>query len=437
MHQLRVRRLAVLVVGLALLASAAHALSTKLNVVEVPENSLTVDFKASPGGPAWALKAELNYRHGQTLIEIHTSGKHQPAVLYGGDVTCYVLWAIEQDGIAANLGEIRVTGDNESHHFRTPVKRFALVVTAEPYGLVSRPSELVVFTNDSPKRADVKTVTMTFDSFAKAPAHTQKSITTLEYKKTEPIDLIEAREAYALAGRNDAKTYAADLYAQAGAELKRAEELNKKGDHGDKFEGASRGSVDASAQAIHIATSAKAADALAKEVAARKAKVAALEERSEHDELIIARLEDIQDDLEIEVGILSEELQDALATIVETRLDAAAVVLTLPEVMFTTGQAKLTPAGEIALAKLAGIMLVFPQVGADVRGYTDSTGTLATNMDLSLRRAEAAATFLASQGVDPGRMTAEGLGPEDPIADNSTPAGRALNRRVEIELGGG
>ena len=51
--------------------------------------------------------------------------------------------AIGPDGTADNLGELRVTGDNESHHFRTPAKKLALLVTAEPYGLVRRPSALV------------------------------------------------------------------------------------------------------------------------------------------------------------------------------------------------------------------------------------------------------------------------------------------------------
>ena len=427
------RRLTILVAGLALLASAAHG-SMKLNFIEVPGDSVTVGFTPAKGGPAFGLKAGLSYRHGQTRVEVHFSGKHQPAVLYGGDVTCYVLWAIEPDGTAENLGELRVTGEDASHHFRTPVKRFALLVTAEPYGLVRRPSELVVFSNDPPpsKRKNVDWKAVSFNGFARAPVHTEESIAELKYQKSEPLNLVQARKAFELAGGNDSQTYAPELYALAAAELERVEELHGKGHHGDKFNQSARGSIDASAQAIHIATSTRAAEILAEVIAERQARMDALEARSEAEELIIATLLDRQADLEDEVGILSEALQDALATVADTRIAAAGVVLTLPDILFQTDQANLTLEAEMSLAKLAGIMLVFPQVGASIGGYTDTTGTLEHNMDLSLRRAEAVAEALVGQGVDPERLMAVGFGPEDPIADNSTPAGRSENRRVEI-----
>lgn len=427
------RIFSVSVVSLMLLVSATQA-SMNLNVVEIPANSVTVDFAPTKGAPDIGLKAELSYKHGQARVEMHFSGKHQPAVLYGGDVTCYVIWAIGPDGVAANLGELRVTGDDESHHFRTPSKRFALVVTAEPYGLVRRPSELVVFSNDPPKKKGIRSQSMWFDGFARAPVHTKSSIADLKYDRAEPMNLIEARKAYELAGRNGAEQYAPDLFATAGAELSAAEELHQKGNRGHKFNSASRGSIDASAQAIHIATATQAAEILFTVIEERQARMDALEGRSEVEELIIATLLDRQADLEDEVGMLSEVLQDALATIADTRLDAAGVVLTLPEILFATNQAILTTEAEITLAKLSGVMLVFPQVGAAVGGYTDSTGNREQNVDLSLLRAEAVAAFLLEQGVDPGRLTAVGFGPEDPIADNSTATGRKENRRVEILL---
>jgi len=68
-----------------------------------------------------------------------------------------------------------------------------------------------------------------------------------------------------------------------------------------------------------------------------------------------------------------------------------------------------------------------------VVGHTDSTGNENLNMRLSLRRAKSVKSYLVKQGVDAGRITTMGKGSANPIADNETKAGRALNRRVEID----
>jgi OOP family OmpA-OmpF porin len=67
-----------------------------------------------------------------------------------------------------------------------------------------------------------------------------------------------------------------------------------------------------------------------------------------------------------------------------------------------------------------------------VVGHTDSTGPEAYNQGLSERRAQAAADYLASQGLSPSSMTVKGMGESVPVADNGTREGRAMNRRVEI-----
>jgi OOP family OmpA-OmpF porin len=69
-----------------------------------------------------------------------------------------------------------------------------------------------------------------------------------------------------------------------------------------------------------------------------------------------------------------------------------------------------------------------------VTGYTDSVGTDAYNQKLSVRRAESVRAYLISLGVDPAKLKVAGLGESNPIADNATAAGRAKNRRVEIEV---
>jgi OOP family OmpA-OmpF porin len=72
--------------------------------------------------------------------------------------------------------------------------------------------------------------------------------------------------------------------------------------------------------------------------------------------------------------------------------------------------------------------------GITVTGHTDSSGSEAYNMGLSQRRAQSVADYLSSQGVSPGKITVEGKGESMPIADNGTKAGRAANRRVEIDV---
>jgi outer membrane protein OmpA-like peptidoglycan-associated protein len=69
-----------------------------------------------------------------------------------------------------------------------------------------------------------------------------------------------------------------------------------------------------------------------------------------------------------------------------------------------------------------------------IEGYTDSTNTDAYNLDLSKRRAQVVVSWLVGHGIPASRLTAEGFGKEHPVADNLTPQGRALNRRVEIAL---
>jgi len=72
----------------------------------------------------------------------------------------------------------------------------------------------------------------------------------------------------------------------------------------------------------------------------------------------------------------------------------------------------------------------------EVRGHTDSRGTKKHNQLLSERRAETVMNYLKEHGVT-NKMTAQGFGEEDPIADNSTPEGRQQNRRVSLRIIGG
>lgn len=86
------------------------------------------------------------------------------------------------------------------------------------------------------------------------------------------------------------------------------------------------------------------------------------------------------------------------------------------------------------LGSVALVLQEFDKNGVEVRGYTDSTGGYQYNVDLSVKRAQSVATYLVNQGVAGARVGAYGFGPEQPIASNDTKEGRAMNRRVEIDL---
>lgn len=103
-------------------------------------------------------------------------------------------------------------------------------------------------------------------------------------------------------------------------------------------------------------------------------------------------------------------------------------------VSFDTNQSQLKPALLPVLDSVARALVAHPELRAKANGYTDSTGTDAINLPLSQRRAQAVTQYLASQGVAASRLTAEGLGAANPIGDNATAQGRAMNRRVELFL---
>jgi len=115
------------------------------------------------------------------------------------------------------------------------------------------------------------------------------------------------------------------------------------------------------------------------------------------------------------------------------RLQSGALKLNIPsEVSFGVDQAQVNPEFIPTLEKVAGLLGQYDQTLVTIVGHTDSTGAEAYNQQLSLRRAENVAGFLASRGVNPARITAIGQGESQPRASNDTAAGRAMNRRVEI-----
>jgi OOP family OmpA-OmpF porin len=120
-------------------------------------------------------------------------------------------------------------------------------------------------------------------------------------------------------------------------------------------------------------------------------------------------------------------------------LEAAVVVLPdaislSTDVLFDFDEYVIKPDFTAEIDAAADLLLANPDVTVRIDGHTDSVGTEEYNQGLSERRAEAVASYLEERGVSRDRMTVAGFGETQPVADNSTAEGRALNRRVEIDL---
>jgi outer membrane protein OmpA-like peptidoglycan-associated protein len=125
---------------------------------------------------------------------------------------------------------------------------------------------------------------------------------------------------------------------------------------------------------------------------------------------------------------------DSLAQVAAVKEEARGVVITLSgAVMFASGKRELLP---IARDKLDQVAKSIKDQGGNptllVEGHTDTTGPRWQNMQLSQKRADAVREYLISRGIPADRITAVGIGPDRPVAENNTPDNRANNRRVEI-----
>lgn len=120
---------------------------------------------------------------------------------------------------------------------------------------------------------------------------------------------------------------------------------------------------------------------------------------------------------------------------IDVKREGDNITLNLPDgITFDFGKSTLKPEFYSALNGVASTLREYNQTMIEVVGHTDSIGSDAYNQTLSEQRADAVAQYLVAQGVQRERMETVGAGKRYPIADNSTEAGRAKNRRVEIRL---
>jgi outer membrane protein OmpA-like peptidoglycan-associated protein len=124
----------------------------------------------------------------------------------------------------------------------------------------------------------------------------------------------------------------------------------------------------------------------------------------------------------------------ALAGVAEKQ-EPRGLVITLPGgVLFASGRSELLGSAQGKLDQIAGALVDEPEHKITVEGHTDSRGSNGMNQALSQRRADSVRDYLVSHGVPSNQISAEGFGPNHPVANNSSAEGRANNRRVEIVI---
>jgi outer membrane protein OmpA-like peptidoglycan-associated protein len=137
-----------------------------------------------------------------------------------------------------------------------------------------------------------------------------------------------------------------------------------------------------------------------------------------------------------EKAALRDQLRQQLNTVLETRESARGLIVNLSDVLFDTGSANLKGGAREKLAKVAGIFLAHPGLKMQVEGHTDSVGSEDYNQRLSQNRADSVRTYLVAQGIPSGSVGTAGFGESQPVASNTTEAGRQQNRRVELIVSG-
>ena len=129
---------------------------------------------------------------------------------------------------------------------------------------------------------------------------------------------------------------------------------------------------------------------------------------------------------------LRKQLQDTGVSVTRSGND---LILNMPgNITFATGSAELNPNFNNVLDSVILVLNKFNQTLIETAGHTDSVGSAQFNQTLSYNRARSVANYLVDNGINVDRVLSIGHGEERPVASNSTPQGRQLNRRVELTL---
>jgi len=225
-----------------------------------------IDFTGTSLMPDAHGTAKVEGRKG--VIAISAEFRNLPdATKFGAEYLTYVLWAVTPDGRTSNLGEIIRDGTSAKLEATTELQEFALIVTAEPYFAVSRPSDVVALENVVRRDTNggVEPVDAKYELFERGQYLHLANVLDLQVNRKMPIELYEARNAVQIARASGADKFAADTFQKAESELKQAETYRSNNAGSKPLTMASREAVQTAEDARAIAVKRQDDDILAAE----------------------------------------------------------------------------------------------------------------------------------------------------------------------------
>src|ERR1700689_4006516 len=408
-----------------------------------------IDFRGTDLMPGATGQADVRSNRGVLEVKVEF-GELQSPVTFGNEYLTYVLWAISPEGQPLNLGEVLV-GDN--HRSKLDVtanlQAFAMIVTAEPYYAVRRPSNVVVLenaitpeTNGTTEPVDAKYELVGRGGYIP----TGYTFDPVVLNAKLPLEFFEARNAVRIARSEGADQYASESYGNAVRQMKEADALAT-ARHMDKkalisvsrevvqtaedpteiamkrmedarvdaekraAEGRERDAKAQSQQDMQARQAAEAqtpeakpqrpkaengaADADSKRATAKQATAdAQQQQQAAQADSDRNRAAAAASDLQLQQALKDREALRAslllqFNAILATRDTARGLVVNMSDVLFDTGKFTLRPLAREKLAKISGIVLAYPSLLLAIEGDTDSVGSDSYNQDLSEKRAEA------------------------------------------------
>jgi outer membrane protein OmpA-like peptidoglycan-associated protein len=385
--------------------------------------STAIRMDGTPLAPRLKGKAKVATDGGNAAIEIEFDDL-PPAIKVAPGYATYVLWAITPDGRTENLGEFPWRGDPKMKA-SLPVQRFALIVTAEPYSAVARPSPRIVSEDKLKDGEDVATtggVSYLGDDgkiYGGSGPETNS-------KTPEPV--AAARLSVQIARRAGADTFAKGEISQAVSTLSRMESAYQDKPKDEGRWGSFARETQSLAHAARTTAGQRRADAVianerqaqAKAAAAAQQQSLAAQQQAAFEQTSAAMKRAEQAVQERDAP--AQQLESSLNSILETKRSARGLVVNIGDVLFDLGQASLRPEARERLSRLSGVLLAYPgPYTLEFEGHTDSTGADELNNRLSDARASAVRDYLVGAGVRGDRVIGtRGFGKSNPVASNDT-----------------